>query len=178
MQPCSIRCIAVRKVKLALESAEVLKAKQRPISIGGNKLILCPWSSVGVKYHKMSTMREFYDLMNKTKFVRQSIVSTYISEKDFSPAIQNQIEALTDALMTLEKVPKNELGVAQVPTCIGKSTGGLPHPLRGPHLPPPAHRPPLFSPVKSWEGHGEVHFRSFIRFGTPSRMVYFVSHQE
>jgi len=106
--------VTKKKVKLALEDMEVLKAKQRPISIGGNKLILCAWSSVGVKYHKMSTMREFYDLMSKTKFVRQSIVSTYISEKGFSPAIQNQIEALADALMTLEKVPRSDMGVAQV----------------------------------------------------------------
>lgn len=40
---------------------------------------------------KMSTLREFFDLMNKTKFVRQSIVNALMSEA-VTPAIQNQIQ--------------------------------------------------------------------------------------
>jgi len=105
--------VTKKKVKLTLEIAEVTGTPQLPISIGGNKLILCPWSSVGVKYHKMSTMKEFYDLMSKTKFVRQAIVNAFVSEA-VSPAIQSQIEALRHVLETLEKVPSNEQGLAQV----------------------------------------------------------------
>eukprot|EP01004_Peranema_trichophorum_P002733 NODE_1768_length_1817_cov_47.417946_g1498_i0.p1 GENE.NODE_1768_length_1817_cov_47.417946_g1498_i0~~NODE_1768_length_1817_cov_47.417946_g1498_i0.p1 ORF type:complete len:516 (-),score=82.41 NODE_1768_length_1817_cov_47.417946_g1498_i0:268-1731(-) len=105
--------VTKKKVKLSLENADRSSAIARPIGVGGAKLTLSPWSTVSVKYHKVTTIRDFYTLMTHTKFVRQSIVNAYISDS-ITPAMRNQVEALDYALQTLESVTKTDRGLAQM----------------------------------------------------------------
>ena len=48
-------------------------------------LQVCPWSPITVEYNTIVSVKNFFDLMWKTKFVRQSIVDEYFEGCDADP---------------------------------------------------------------------------------------------
>ena len=57
--------VTKKKVRISLEATETLSDRAGHICVGGNKLVLSPWSTVIVKYHKLSTMKEFYEVLTR-----------------------------------------------------------------------------------------------------------------
>jgi hypothetical protein len=115
-------CISVtnKRVKISVESSSGGKVHGdaektgMPIVVGGNRLMICPWSTVSVKYNKVTTMRNFYELMARTKFVRKNIVQSYFHPHSESSSITYQVEVLKHALQILCSVPTTESGLAQL----------------------------------------------------------------
>jgi trehalose/maltose hydrolase-like predicted phosphorylase/beta-phosphoglucomutase-like phosphatase (HAD superfamily) len=103
--------VTKKDVKITLVDGFSSDEPTGPFYIGNNKIMVCPWSPITVEYNTIVSVKNFFDLMWKTKFVRQSIVDEYFEGCDADPG---SVAVLRYALQSLKSAPKSNRGMCQL----------------------------------------------------------------
>ena len=91
--------VTKKKVRISVESITG-GASESTVIVGSNRLTVGSWSTVTVKHNRVNAVRQFYEMMSKSKFVRQSLVTSWFTSGFGSSAhsYSYQIEALRHCL--------------------------------------------------------------------------------
>eukprot|EP01012_Entosiphon_sulcatum_P023529 TRINITY_DN2859_c0_g1_i3.p1 TRINITY_DN2859_c0_g1~~TRINITY_DN2859_c0_g1_i3.p1 ORF type:complete len:1522 (+),score=289.37 TRINITY_DN2859_c0_g1_i3:34-4566(+) len=88
-----------------------LEQQSVPFYVGNNKILPCPFSPITVEHNTIRTLKHFYQLMRRTKYVRQGLVTGYVQSKRITT--KNEINLLRHILTALRNAPQED-GVARL----------------------------------------------------------------